>query len=206
MFAHRRSGKLQYLLRFPEDFDRSQKYPLIIYLHGAGSRRTSLEHLQSGSLFHMAEQTKDFPFLVAAPLCDAETWHSLWEHLEHWIDELTADPCVDSSRVYLTGASMGGYATWQLGMSKPEKFAAMVPICGGGMYWNAGRLKEIPIWAFHGALDKTVLPEESLKMVSAVNAAGGNARLTIYPRSAHDAWTDTFSNPELYTWLLQHTK
>jgi predicted peptidase len=101
---------------------------------------------------------------------------------------------------------MGGYGTWQLAVSVPDAFAAMIPVCGGGMYWDAGRLKKIPIWAFHGALDKTVLPEESLKMVAAVNGKGGKAKLTIYPNNAHDAWTDTYSNPEVYAWLLEHTK
>ena len=88
----------------------------------------------------------------------------------------------------------------------PEAFAAIVPVCGGGMYWDARRLKETPVWAFHGAQDKTVLPEESLHMVEKVNAFGGNAKLTLYPNNAHDAWTDTYSNPEVYAWLLEHIK
>ena len=98
---------------------------------------------------------------------------------------------------------MGGYTVWQLGMSMPEVFAAMVPICGGGMYWNAGRLANVPVWAFHGAKDPTVFVEESKKMVDAVNACGGNARLTIYPENGHDSWTDTLTNPEVFKWLLE---
>lgn len=206
MFEFYSEGKLQYLLRFPEGFDREKRYPLIIYLHGAGSRRTSLEHLSTHTLFRVEEASKDRDFVIAAPLCTAETWHSLWEHLERFVETVAALPFVDSRRVYLVGASMGGYATWQLSMTMPEKIAAIVPICGGGMYWNAGRLKDVPVWAFHGALDKTVLPEESLKMVTAVNSKGGNAKLTVYPHNSHDAWTDTFSDPDLYKWLLQHTK
>ena len=103
------------------------------------------------------------------------------------------------------GASMGGYGTWQLAMSLPDIFAAIVPICGGGMYWNAGKLKNVPVWAFHGALDKTVLPEESEKMVNAVNKRGGSARLTVYPENGHNAWSDTYSNPEVFEWLLSNT-
>lgn len=99
---------------------------------------------------------------------------------------------------------MGGYGTWQLAMSMPEYFAAIAPICGGGMYWNAGRLINVPVWAFHGALDTTVLPEESKKMVDAVNKKGGQARLTVYPENAHNAWSDTYANPELFAWFLQH--
>ena len=101
---------------------------------------------------------------------------------------------------------MGGYATWQLAMSMPECFAAIVPICGGGMYWNIWRIKDLPVWAFHGAKDTTVLVEESVKMVNALNDNGGCAKLTIYPENGHDAWSDTYSNPDVFAWLLQHTK
>ena len=117
---------------------------------------------------------------------------------------MAAADYTDPERLYLMGASMGGYTTWELAMSMPELFAAIVPICGGGMYWNAGRLVNVPVWAFHGKLDPTVLVEESEKMVNAVNKRGGNARLTVYPENKHDAWTDTFSNPEVYRWLLDH--
>jgi len=90
-------------------------------------------------------------------------------------------------------------------MSIPETFAAIVPICGGGMYWNTKRLINVGVWAFHGGQDKTVLPEESEKMVNKINKLGGNAKLTIYPDNAHNAWTDTYSNPEVFNWLLSHT-
>ena len=110
----------------------------------------------------------------------------------------------DPARLYLLGGSMGAYAAWQLAMSQPTLFAAMVPICGGGMYWSASRLVNVPIWAFHGAKDMTVRAEESVKMVEAVNKKGGQAKLTIYPENAHDAWNDTYRNPEVFTWLLSH--
>ena len=115
-------------------------------------------------------------------------------------------PYPDPDRLYLMGISMGGYAAWQLAISQPELFAAMIPICGGGMYWSASRLKEIPIWAFHGGKDTTVLPEESVHMVEKVNKRGGSAKLTIYPENEHNAWTDTFENPEVFAWLLSHRK
>ena len=110
----------------------------------------------------------------------------------------------NGQRVYLIGNSMGGYGTWQLAMSVPELFAAIVPVCGGGMYWNAGRLQNVPVWAFHGGKDPTVFVEESQKMVDAVNRKGGNAKLTVYPEHKHDSWTDTFSNRAVYDWLLTH--
>ena len=104
------------------------------------------------------------------------------------------------------GASMGGYTTWQLAMTQPEIFAAIIPICGGGMYWNAGRLKDVPVWAFHGDIDPVVLPRESEIMVKNTNLFGGNARLTVYENTAHDAWRPTFENPEVFEWLLSHSK
>ncbi len=119
---------------------------------------------------------------------------------------IASQPYADRKRIYMMGSSMGGYATWQLAMSMPEYFAAIVPICGGGMYWEAERLTNVPVWAFHGGKDTVVFPEESQKMVDAVNQYGGNAKLTIYSENGHDAWTDTFSNPEVYRWFLSHEK
>jgi predicted peptidase len=138
------------------------------------------------------------------PLCHENTWFDMWEQLKEFILYTTTLPNVDKERIYLMGASMGGYATWAMAMSTPELFAAIVPICGGGMYWNAVRLVNVPIWAFHGAKDTTVLPEESKKMVDAVNRKGGTAKLTVYPENAHDAWNDTYRNPEVFEWLLSH--
>jgi predicted peptidase len=100
---------------------------------------------------------------------------------------------------------MGGYGIWQLAMSMPKFFAAIVPICGGGMYWNAARLVNVPVWAHHGEIDHVVKVEESVKMVEAVNKQGGNAKLTIYPDTDHNSWTPTFSNPEVFDWLLSKT-
>jgi predicted peptidase len=101
---------------------------------------------------------------------------------------------------------MGGYTAWTAAMTKPELFAALIPVCGGGMYWNANKLKEIPIWAFHGALDKVVYVTESIHMVNAVNQCGGNAKLTIYPDIAHNSWEKAFATDELYNWLLDQKR
>ena len=125
--------------------------------------------------------------------------------LKALVAEISALPFADTGRFYGMGASMGGYGIWQLAMSIPETFAAILPICGGGMYWNAKRLINVGVWAFHGGQDKTVLTEESVKMVEKIKKLGGNAKLTIYPDNAHNAWTDTYSNPEVFQWLLSHT-
>jgi len=197
-------GKLKYLMRYPDGFEHEEKYPLIICLHGAGYRGGDYERVMANPYFKETEKQENFPFVMAAPICSEDTWFDLWGELKALVVKLASESFVDVKRIYMMGASMGGYGTWQLAMSMPEYFAAIAPICGGGMYWNAGRLINVPVWAFHGALDQAVFPEESRKMVDAVNKKGGQAKLTMYPENGHNAWSDTYSNPELYRWFLQH--
>ena len=196
-------GRLQYLLRFPQDYTEGQKLPVILYLHGSGSRGKDKESFLQTDSFTRTEQ---IPFLYVAPMCPPDTtWYDWMQELKDLVDEISSLPYADSNRFYGMGASMGAYGIWQLAMSIPERFAAILPICGGGMYWNAKRLVNVPVWAFHGAKDKTVSCEESQKMVDAVIKHGGTAKFTIYPDNFHNAWTDTYSNPEVFAWLLEHT-
>lgn len=198
-------GKLRYVIHYPPCFDPKGKNPILLHLNGAGSRGNNIAHcIDTNSVTLGSKVFPEYPFVTVVPLCSADTWFDLWEHLEELVRFIAAQPYTDRRRIYVTGGSMGGYATWQLAMSMPEYFAAIAPVCGGGMYWNARRIVNIPIWAFHGGKDPVVLPEESKKMVDAVNIRGGNAKLTVYPENGHDAWTDTYSNPDLYRWLLSH--
>lgn len=197
-------GRLRYLLTYPEDFNPEKTYPTIFLLHGAGSRGTDLNKLMENAYFQDIQVHPHFPFVTVAPQCSDDTWFDMMDCLKNLAEHTAKLPFVDSSRLYLMGPSMGGYGTWQLAMSIPEYFAAIVPICGGGMYWNAGRLLNVPVWAFHGALDDCVLCRESQQMVDSVNAFGGNAKLTVYPDLGHGAWTRTYRNPEVFQWLLSH--
>ena len=122
------------------------------------------------------------------------------------LDEIIEKYNVDTDRVYLTGLSMGGFGSWALGCRNPERFAAIAPICGGGQPYVAGKLKDVPVWAFHGAKDPAVPIIMSEVMVRAINRAGGNAKLTTYPNAGHDSWTATYTNQELYDWFLSHKK
>ena len=195
---------LSCIVSFPDTYDPKGKHPTIIFLHGAGSRGDDPEILKTNPYFSLTAEHESFPFITFAPQCSRDSWFDHFESLKALTEEVAGYGFVDPSGIYLMGASMGGYAVWQLAMSMPERFAAIVPICGGGMYWNAGRIAHIPIWAFHGAKDKTVLVEESVKMVDRINQKGGNARLTVYPDNAHDAWSDTYSNYKVFEWLLEH--
>ena len=197
---------MQYIISYPQGYTETKKYPVILFLHGAGSRGKDIDLLLDNPYFKITDNNPNFPFISIAPLCSANTWFDIFETLKQFVKKIQKEEYVELKKMYLMGASMGGYATWQLGMSLPECFAAIVPICGGGMYWNAGRLVNVPVWAFHGSKDNTVFVEESIKMVDAVNRNGGNARLTIYPECGHNAWSDTYRNPEVFKWLLSCKK
>jgi len=199
---------LGYLLFLPEGYgEDGKKWPLMMFLHGAGERGSNLNLVKKHGPPKIVEKRKDFPFIVVSPQCPEEDWWTeKTEDLIHLLDEIEGRYDVDTERVYLTGLSMGGYGTWTLGPKYPERFAAIVPICGGGKRFFARRLRDVPVWAFHGGKDNVVPVSESEEMVNAVKRAGGDARLTVYPDAGHDSWTATYDNPELYEWLLGHSK
>jgi len=200
---------LEYLLFLPQDYGRDpeKKWPLMLFLHGAGERGDSLGLVKKHGPPKIVGQRPDFLFIVVSPQCPAGSW---WpdklDDLSALLDEVEATYTIDNRRIYLTGLSMGGYGTWSLALDQPERFAAIVPICGDGIPRPACRLKDLPVWAFHGAQDKVVPPEESEKMVAAIKRCGGSPRLTIYPDASHDSWTRTYDNPELYEWLLSQIR
>ncbi len=198
----------RYLLFLPEGYGEKQyRWPMILFLHGAGERGSYLKKVKIHGPPKIVENRKDFPFIVVSPQCPpGDRWTKKTEVLIHLLDDIVARYDVDTERIYLTGLSMGGYGTWSLASEYPERFAAIVPICGGGRRFMAMMLKDVPVWAFHGAKDNVVPVKESEEMVNAVNARGGNARLTVYPNAGHDSWTATYDNQELYDWFLKHRK
>ena len=193
-----------YLLFLPQDYDQKESWPLLVFLHGAGERGDDLELVKKHGPPKIVESKKDFPFVVLSPQCGQRGWRL--EPLMALIDNIAARHKIDPDRIYVTGLSMGGFGTWALAAAYPHKFAAIAPICGGGDLKQAERIKQLPVWAFHGAKDEVVPPERSREMVDALQAAGGNVRLTIYPEAGHDSWTESYDNPELYSWLLQHKR
>lgn len=197
----------QYKIYYPASYaDQPEKeWPLILFLHGAGERGSNLELLKRQGLPKYLEDKEDFPFVVAYPQCPARSYWQV-SALSLWLQEVLAEVRADASRIYLTGISMGGYGTWHWAAANPETFAAILPICGGGEPSDALKLIRMPIWAFHGAKDDIVPVEETLDMVEALKAVGGNVELTIYPTLKHDSWTETYNNTKIYDWFLEHQK
>ena len=198
----------KYLLFLPESYGQVKKrWPLMLFLHGAGERGDDLNKVKVHGPPKIVEKRKDFPFIVVSPQCPEDDWWTRkTEVLINLLDDIVTRYDVDTERVYLTGLSMGGYGSWALASEYPDRFAAVVPICGGGNRIMSIFLKDMPIWAFHGAKDSAVPVEESKEIVEAINARGGNAKLTIYPDANHDSWTETYNNKELYDWLLEHRR
>ena len=196
-----RIGELNYLQFEPTNFSEDKKYPIIIHFHGAGSRGNDVTILENQSITCYAKGEENFPFVMFLPQCSANCWFDVFEQLKAFVETIIELPYVDKDKVFLSGVSMGGYASWQMLMSKPDIFRKAVICCGGGMYWNAGRIKT-PVWAFHGTEDPTVFFEESQKMVNAVNRNGGNAKLTVYEGVGYNCWEKAYRNPEIYKWLL----
>ena len=197
----------RYLASVPSAYesDSQKKWPLVLFLHGSGERGNDLERVKTHGIPELVAAGKDFPFIAISPQCPDGEWWNPWE-LRYLLDEIEVKYRVDPDRVYLTGLSMGGYGTWEMALDFPDRFAAIVPICGGGDPADAARLKDVPVWAFHGGKDPVVPLKGEEEMVDAVKKAGGDARLTIYPEAGHDAWTETYANEEVYTWLLQHRR
>jgi predicted peptidase len=215
-FTKTQSAELDYLLFLPKGYDAKaeKRWPMILFLHGAGERGTNVWQVAVHGPPKNVASHPDFPFIVVSPQCPE---HQVWskEVLLGLLDEITATYAVDKSRIYLTGLSMGGYGTWDLGLAHPEKFAAIVPICGGGQTISvllvspdkASALRTLGVWAFHGAKDPVVALAESQRMVDALKKAGvEDVKLTVYPEAGHDSWTETYNNPELYDWLLKHQR
>ena len=181
----------------------------MMFLHGAGERGDDLNLVKDHGPPKLASEGKDFPFVIISPQCPRNvSWSNKVDDLNALLDHIIANYEVDQSRVYLTGLSMGGYVTWKLASENPERFAAIAPICGGGERRSARRrLKNMPIWVFHGAKDDVVPLENSEEMVEALKKAGNdNVKFTVYPDADHDSWTETYNNPRLYEWFLEHRR
>ena len=199
----------RYLLGLPEGYEAEagKRWPLIVFLHGAGERGEDLNLLKKHGPPKLIEAGKDLGAIVASPqVPEGEIWDP--HAVKALTDALVATLRVDVGRIYLTGISMGGFGTWETVFSYPDTYAAIVPICGGtGVRWLlAERVKDLPAWIFHGGKDTVVPPENSEKIHAALKKIGGQAKLTIYPEAGHDSWTAAYSDPELWDWLMKQRR
>lgn len=207
VFEKQITVKLDYLLFLPEGYsnDSDKKWPLMLFLHGAGERGSDVNKVKIHGPPKIVENRKDFPFIVVSPQCPSNSWWQPFQ-LNALLDEIQSKYKVDPDRVYLTGLSMGGYGTWELATQSPQRFAAIAPICGGGNPVLARRIKDLPIWVFHGDADHTVPVARSDEMVEALKKAGADVKYTRYEGVDHDSWTRTYANEELFQWMLSHKR
>lgn len=194
-------------LYLPADYekDKEQKWPLVLFLHGAGERGDDLDKVKIHGPPKLVEKGRDFPFILVSPQCAGGRFWTIAE-LKAVLDGVRKDHRVDDARVYVTGLSMGGFGSWAMLAEFPDLFAAAIPICGGGDPNTAEKFKHVPIWVFHGDEDTAVPLRLSQEMVDALKKAGSDVKFTIYKGVGHDSWTATYDNEDVYKWLLEKKK
>lgn len=225
-FTDSTGQELQYRILKPANYDSTKSYPLVLFLHGAGERgNDNFSQLKWGAP-HFAEpkMREKYPAFVVAPqVPEGEYWSSLKSvrDTSSYSQPMNQEPSppmqltislleklqdkfsVDANRLYVTGISMGGFGTFDIIQRHANKFAAAVPVCGGGDLTRAFTLTDIPLWVFHGTEDEVVDPKFSRSMVEAIRIAGGSPGYTEYPDEGHvGAWVQAYRNPHLYEWLF----
>ncbi|MDD5139969.1 MAG: alpha/beta hydrolase-fold protein [Verrucomicrobiales bacterium] len=202
-----------YLLFLPKGYGASsnKRWPLILFLHGAGERGSHLRLVTKHGPPKMGTTGANLPFIVVSPQCPkGKIWSN--DLLLAQLDDIESRYAVDTHRVYLTGLSMGGFGTWSLGLRHPERFAAIAPVCGGASLIelhlaDKSKLMHLPVWVFHGAKDPVIPLEESERAVNCLKKLGvREVKFTVYPKALHDSWTATYANPELFAWFLKHSR
>ena len=220
------NGKtLYYRLSYPDNYDTSKTYPFILFLHGAGERGNDndLQLSYVDKVFESPEWRSQYEAIILAPQCpEDKRWVEVdWSLPKHTMPKTISEPLgltmdllfklidslpIDTNRIYITGLSMGGFGTWDAIARYPNLFAAAVPICGGADLKTAPLLKNIPIWVFHGAVDKLVSVERSRKMVQELKKYNNQIIYTEYPNTGHFAWVKAYSNKELWKWMFSKSK
>jgi len=209
---------MPYRLFIPAKYDKANKYPLVIWLHGAGGAgEDNLKQIANDNYFgpHLwsaSENQAKYPSFVLVPqttgswaLGDPGKLSPEEAMMLALLESLQKDFSIDPKRIYLTGQSNGGNGTWDLITKRPNTFAAAVPLCGGGDASLAGRIAHLPIWAFHGQQDDVIPVTYSRNMIAAIRRKGGTPKYTEYPNVGHDVWLHALKDPALVDWLFsQH--
>lgn len=217
--------KLNFRLLRPRGYDPKKAYPLVLFLHGAGERGSDNKiQLVHGMNEFAADEIMDkYRAFVVAPQCpEGKQWVDVpWSADSHTMPKEPAEPLrlsldliaalqkefsIDKSRIYVTGLSMGGFGAWDAIQRRPKLFAAAVPVCSGGDAALAEKIKDIPVWAFHGAEDGAVKPKRSRDMIAALKKAGGSPKYTEYEKVGHNSWEKAYGDAKMYEWLFAQKK
>lgn len=209
-FQAKDGGEVPYLLYLPDDFDEQSNTPrpVMLFLHGRGESSGPLSLVAKWGPPQMVERGEKFPFILISPQCPKEdAWSSQTQQsrISQLLDSVVDKFKADKDHIYLAGLSMGGSGSWRMAADHPDRFAAVVPICGRGEIADAGKLKNLPIWVFVGDQDRVF--QANVDMVEAIRKAGSQSvRLTTLENIGHNSWSAAFASPDLYAWLEKQTR
>ena len=218
--------KMPYRLFTPKGYEPSQPYALILYLHGAGDRGTDNKKQFSQLTMWMA-RTKhqiETPAFILAPQCPPKPlwvdtpWKSGSYSVEQTplsdpmkvaleiLDAVQAEYNIDPDRILVTGVSMGGFGVWDLVTRYPERFAAVMPVCGAGDPSKAKHISQVPAWIFHGEKDRVVPTRGAREIVKALQEAGATPRYVEYKDQAHGVWNDAYKDEQAMAWFFSQAR
>lgn len=205
------SGRsVKYQVCLPAGYDAAKAMPLILFLHGSGEAGDDgVKQSSVGIGPAIKKNPKGWaPYITVIPQKPKERggWMDHEALMLGVVEKTKKEYKIDDARLYLTGLSMGGYGSWMLAAKTPGMWAAVAPVCGGGNPADGPKLKDLPIWAFHGDKDNAVPLKKSQDMIDAIKAAGGEPKLTVYPGVGHNSWDKAYQDEKLWEWFLQHAK
>jgi predicted peptidase len=205
--VEKKDNKYDYLTYVPENYKsrKNKDWPLLIYLHGASLRGNDINKIKKYGMPYLVEEGHDYDFFIVSPQCPANKNWSMDNWMDTILQEIESKYHIDTNRIYLIGMSLGGYGAWELAIKYPMRFAAIVPVCGGGDTAKVCVLKDVPIWAFHGSADSIVPVSETENMVSKLKQCQGNVKYTQLEGRGHGI-VEVFEMPEVFDWMLAQRK
>jgi predicted peptidase len=202
-----------YVVYVPKDYDGKKEFPIVLFLHGAGETKTDKTGgkmpVEVGIGPAIKKREKDFPFIVVIPRAEGFGWGADTKNAKRalaMLDEVEKEYKTDPKRQYLTGLSMGGMGTWSIAAAHPDRWAAIVPICGPGDAKTAEKIKDIPTWGFVGDKDNERIVNGMKGMIDALEKAGAKPKYTVYPGVGHNSWDNAYGTDDLYKWMLEQKK